>query len=213
MRRWIFLAALLSTAALAGPAYKWVDENGQVHYSDRPRPGAETLELPVYRTPAPPRTTTGPSAPAVQEETSDPDRPYTRMEISAPAEQETLWNTGGNLNVAVNMSPRLRRGDRLVVYLDGERLGINPPSTSFVLPDIFRGQHSLQVAVVDGLDQEVVRTNLRRFMVQQTSVVAPNPGANPANPGNNPANPRANAANPANPGANPANPARNTRGN
>jgi hypothetical protein len=187
MRRWILLAALLSTAALAGPAYKWVDETGQVHYSDRPRPGAEKVQLPAYRSPGdnrPARPPTAQATPAEAEEPTDPDRPYELMEISAPTEQETLWNTGGNLNVAVNMSPRLRRGDRLVIYLDGERLGINPPSASFVLQEVFRGEHRLQIAVVDGFDQEVVRTLPRRFMIQQASALNPqraniNPGANP----------------------------------
>ena len=206
MGRWILLTALLSTGALAGPAYKWVDENGQVHYSDRPRPGAEPVELPSYRRPAPSRSVTAPAPPsptAGSEQPADPNRPYEVMEISAPAEQETLWNTGGNLNVALNLSPRLRRGDRLVVYLDGERLSLNPPGVNFVVPEVFRGMHSLQVAVVDGLDQEIVRTNPRRFMIQQTSALTPqqanpNPGANPAG---NRANPAANPANPARPRA------------
>lgn len=186
MRRWILLAVLLSTSVLAGPAYKWVDENGQVNYSDRPRPGAEKVQLPSYRSPGdnrPARPAAGQATPAEATEPVNPDRPYELMEISAPTEQETLWNTGGNLNVAVNMSPRLLRGHRLVVYLDGGRLDINPPSTNFVLPEVFRGEHNLQVAVVDGFDQEVVRTLPRRFMIQQTSALNPqranpNPGAN-----------------------------------
>lgn len=37
--------ALLSTAVQAVEVYKWVDKDGVVHYGDRPRPGAEMLEV------------------------------------------------------------------------------------------------------------------------------------------------------------------------
>ena len=45
MRHWLFLVTLLSVQALAQPAYRWTDENGQVHYSDRPAPGATQIRL------------------------------------------------------------------------------------------------------------------------------------------------------------------------
>ena len=58
MRRAPLLATailILATAAQAG-IYKWVDENGQVHYGERPPAGAE------YRTvaPAPPPASSAP---------------------------------------------------------------------------------------------------------------------------------------------------------
>ena len=34
-------------AAAAQEAYRWVDEDGVVHYSDRPREGAEAIVLPA----------------------------------------------------------------------------------------------------------------------------------------------------------------------
>ena len=39
---------LLAGVALA-QAYRWVDKDGVVHYSDRPEPGAEEVQLPEYR--------------------------------------------------------------------------------------------------------------------------------------------------------------------
>ena len=40
-----FVAALAAFPALADEIYRWVDEDGQVHYSDVPRDGAEQVEL------------------------------------------------------------------------------------------------------------------------------------------------------------------------
>ena len=45
MHKWLILLSLLWSTAIAEPAYTWVDENGQVHYSDRPVPGATEIEL------------------------------------------------------------------------------------------------------------------------------------------------------------------------
>lgn len=173
MRNWIFLASLLSASALAGPAYKWVDKNGLVHYSDRPQEGAQEVLLSKGsgRANAGRRAVPNPQPQNSAQPTEE--RPYDLMEITAPAEQETLWNTGGNLDVALAMQPDLRNGHRLVLYLDGKRLDMEPSSANFVVPEVFRGMHSLQVAVVDAFDEEQVRTHPRRFMVQQTSALNP----------------------------------------
>ena len=37
------LMCLVGSLALAATVYRWVDENGVVHYSDQPHPNAEAL--------------------------------------------------------------------------------------------------------------------------------------------------------------------------
>lgn len=37
---------LAMPVVLAAGVYKWVDENGKVHYGDRPNPGAQTMPVP-----------------------------------------------------------------------------------------------------------------------------------------------------------------------
>lgn len=41
----IGLVTLLSVVPVSAKVYKWVDENGQVHYSDTPQRGAETVNV------------------------------------------------------------------------------------------------------------------------------------------------------------------------
>ena len=46
MRKLAFtLMPLLCSLALAATVYKWVDENGVVHYSDQPHANAEKLQV------------------------------------------------------------------------------------------------------------------------------------------------------------------------
>jgi hypothetical protein len=100
--------------------------------------------------------------------------PYERVEIVSPAEQETLWNIATMLDVRVAFQPSLLPGHRYDVLYDGQRRNVNTRSLSVTLPDVFRGQHTLQVVVIDSAGTELMRSSSRTFFVQQTSIQNPN---------------------------------------
>src|SRR5262245_29005936 len=140
MRKWlILLSALLGSAASAAPAWTWVDAEGTRHYSDRPVPGAEKVELAGAQgfgaTTRAPRTTSAGNAAGV------PGAPYQAIEVVSPAEQETLWNIGTNLSVQVRFDPALKPGHRYDLLYDGQRRNVNTATPSVTLPDVFRGEH------------------------------------------------------------------------
>jgi hypothetical protein len=172
MRKWlILLSALSGTAAIAAPAWTWVDANGTVHYSDRPVPGARQVELAGAQGfgAQNPARGTRPAQPA-----STPGAPYQIVEVVSPADQETLWNIGTALPVQVRFQPALQAGHRYDLVLDGERRNVNTAAPRVTLPDVFRGEHTLQVVVIDSAGAEVMRSAARTFFVQQTSVLNPN---------------------------------------
>jgi len=177
MRKWlILLSTLLVTAASGAPAWTWVDADGQVHFSDRPEPGARQVELtgaqgfsaPSAR-PAPATTPAGP-----QPTQGTPRTPYRTINIASPAEQQALWNIGTMLNVQIEMDPPLSIAHRVDVILDGQRRNLNTASLQLTLPDVFRGAHTLQVVVIDAAGTEVMRSPTRNFFVQQNSIQNPN---------------------------------------
>lgn len=47
MRRYLLMIILFCPLAAAADAFRWVDENGQVHFGDRPPGQAERLDLPT----------------------------------------------------------------------------------------------------------------------------------------------------------------------
>ena len=179
MRKWlILLSALLGTAASAAPAWTWVDEAGTRHYSDRPVPGAERVELvgaQGFGTTA--RAARG-SAAGQGDVAGVPGAPYQSVEVVSPAEQETLWNIGTNLSVQVRFQPALQPGHRYDLLYDGQRRNLNTATPRVTLPDVFRGEHTLQVVVIDSAGTEVTRSPARVFFVQQTSTQNPNRGGN-----------------------------------
>lgn len=178
MRKWlILLSALSGTAASAAPAWTWVDADGTRHYSDRPVPGAQQVELPgaqgfgaAARPPARPASAEG--------EASTPGAAYQAVEVVSPAEQETLWNIGTNLPVQVRFQPALQPGHRYDLLLDGQRRNVETSAPRVTLTDVFRGEHTLQVVVIDSTGAEVMRSPPRVFFVQQTSTQNPNRAGN-----------------------------------
>src|SRR5687767_3505358 len=114
MRKWLILLSALCTNASGAPAWTWVDANGTVHFSDRPVPGARQVELAGAQgfgaaVPAPQG-----SRPAAPGQTA---APYASIEIVSPADQETLRNTGGTLNVLVQFRPALLPGHRFDIAI------------------------------------------------------------------------------------------------
>jgi hypothetical protein len=187
MCKWLILLSALSVTSVSGaPAWTWVDANGTVHYSDTPVPGAKQIELTGAQAfGTPPRAQAPTAAPAGANPAPQPASPYRTFNVVSPAEQETLWNIGGNLNVQVVLEPRLQPNHRLDIVMDGQRRNLNATSLQLSLPEVFRGLHTIQAVVVDQRGTEISRSPATTFTVQQTSIQNPNaPLARPRpNPG------------------------------
>ena len=185
--RWTLLPLLLLATALSADTWRWVDENGVVNFSDQPRPGAERVELQGLSTFSPPEWTSRENEP---EGSAEPDAEglewYSRLAILSPVNEETIWNNQGNLDVALAVEPRMRSGDRINLYLDGEPVsGLPPNATRFTINRVFRGGHTLRATVVDQNGAELFSSDTQQFYVRQTSLLNPQnspPGVRPTPP-------------------------------
>lgn len=177
MRIFITLVSILAAGSTLAQAYKWTDEDGVVHYSDRPREGAEEVELPesVRRPPQPPATVARRgTTETTEEQPAREEAPfrYESLTIGAPLAEETLWNIEGVLNVRLNLEPPLQPGHRIRVYFDGEPRMVN--STSFQIDEVWRGVHNIQAEVIDETGALKIRSMPNRFYVQQNTIIRPN---------------------------------------
>src|SRR5690606_29814265 len=122
MRKWLILAFLCSTASVeAQPVWTWVDSAGVRHYSDRPEPGAQQIQLGSPQTYSPAsRSATGGTRP---EQTGSGSQAgaaaESRVSIASPAQDENLWNIGGTLTVSIAVQPPLARNQYIDLYFDG----------------------------------------------------------------------------------------------
>lgn len=162
---------LVAAVATATEVYKWVDEDGNVIYSDRPREGAQRLEAVEVQTVEPP-----PLPPARREPPPVPQaRPYETVAVTSPENDATFWDTAGNVSVSVQVSPPLQGhfGHRLVVYLDGEPIAEPGMRTSFELTNVDRGSHTLRAVVIDREGKEVAASPSSTFHLHRASRLFP----------------------------------------
>ncbi len=171
----IILISTLAAGTVLAQAYKWTDEDGVVHFSDRPQEGAERIQLSSdgRRPPLPPQTVSSAAAAAEAAPEEAPVFRYESLTIGSPLAEETLWNIEGVLNVTLNVDPALQSGHRIRVYFNGTPRYVN--GTSFQIPDVFRGEHNIQAEIVDKSGRMMIRSMPNRFYVQQNAIARPNP--------------------------------------
>jgi len=170
----LILLAAYSVVITAAEVYRWVDEKGEVHFSDLPHEGAEAVTLPEAQTfsaPAPQQRRRNSDAQDAGEE----DAVYSSVSIVNPTPGEVLWSTGGLVSVSVSTQPKLRRGHILTVYLDGQQVAsLTGNSRQTELTDVYRGEHTLRADVRDAGGRVVAKGNSVAFTVKQTSTQNPN---------------------------------------
>lgn len=173
IRYLLLMICLVSGYATATEVFRWTDDDGQVHYSDRPHEGAESFQLPDAQTF---------SAPAVQRSPSraeDPEKEdastYSTLRIMSPADGNTKWDNPGDVSVTLGLSPRLQRGHTVVLSLDGQAAGSSSTGDlTFELTGVERGTHSLRAAVQDASGKTLIESSTVNFTVLKTSVLNPN---------------------------------------
>ena len=179
----VFLCLALPAVALGGAeVYRWVDDDGQVHYSDRPSPGADRVVIEV----APPSSSPAPGVASAQTPSPTDDKPaaaaYESLTIRSPGQDEVLWNIEGQLDVAVAPQPALQRGHTLQLLLDGQPVAeLEPGTTRTRLSDVYRGRHTLVARIQDGSGSTLIQSAPVTFQVQQSALGA-NTVVNPPPP-------------------------------
>ena len=168
-----FLLIALVLPVLAAETWRWKDENGVVHYSDRPLPGAERVEVAA---PNLEKAATGSQAPS----TPRPAQPapagfrYTECIVQAPGKDQ-VFNAVDAVTASVRISPALQRDHRVQVILDGNVYAAWPErALTGKLEAIQRGTHTLRVLVLDAGKKAVCEGPAISFHVRQPSVLAPN---------------------------------------
>ena len=174
MRTSLILICVLMSGYASAQVYRSVDKDGNVIFSDQATKGAkevEIKELEIVKSLDPA------SVPASQPAKQELDKLYTGLEITSPQNDLAIRDNEGNVTVTVALTPNLRAGHNLVLYLDGKKQSSGKTST-LRMQQIDRGTHQLRVAVVDAEDREqigsaTVTFHLLRFSAANPSIAKP----------------------------------------
>lgn len=173
MRISFIMLGMLLTASAYATTYKWVDKNGVTHYSDRPAPGAEVVDLPSAQTFTPSTARAGSGR--TLSRPSDAESRYTKLDLWKPENEETFQNAGNTITARLRLEPDLQAGHSIWLYLDGKRVdGLPGAGDTFTLSDVFRGTHTLVAVVTDQSGKQLINSQTVTFYMHQASVQAPN---------------------------------------
>jgi len=157
-------------------AYKWVDENGVVQYSDRPvGEDAQEVSLPPASHYQPPEY----SIPEPDAQAAAPANPYDEMVIVKPQPEATVRDNSGNVEVEVALTPTLRKGDTMTVLLDGQVFAESVSNRRMVLQAVDRGTHQLQVKVLGPQGAQLASTPTVTFHLHRAIAPKPQPQPKP----------------------------------
>lgn len=166
----IFISLFITTLVSAETVYKTVDREGNIIFSDSKTENAEVIEIREAQALDIPKVRSFKLSPPKEKHKSSE---YTKLEIVSPQNDATIHSNEGNVNINTNIEPEINNKDTLVLYLDGKQVetGKKP---QFLLTNLNRGTHTVDVALKDQNGVELKRSGKITFHVRRISILAPN---------------------------------------
>lgn len=149
----------------SGKVYVWRDANGVLVFSDSPKPGSEEVNLTtkINLMEAP-----DPFHPRQQEE----HIPFS-IEITSPEQEATIRDNTGTVHVRGRVQPRFVRGFQIALKVNGDIYGEPQTSTTFILRDHDRGEHQLQLLLLDQSGKQLAESDIITFYLHRRTVIPP----------------------------------------
>ena len=190
MKTLFLLLALVFSVSVAAEVYKWIDEEGRVHYGDRPGGSSNVTRLPGFEASSSPPPVEAPSpkepVPAVKPaettpgvysfpelfgDRSAPGPANYSISITTPLQDATVRDNQGIIPVAFTTTPMPDEDFSYQMYLDGEPWFQPFFSQQVYLSNVERGSHSIQVRLMDSEGSVVGESNSVTFHLHRASAL------------------------------------------
>lgn len=158
----LFLILLLSVTTLAyGEIFKTIDENGNVVYTNTPRPDQKVEKVDL---------------PPINEQPAIKAKPYHKKSkaqaqnyeigIIQPLHDEVFFT--GELTVKVITRPSIPGAMKVALFMNGEPAKIGPAG-DFKLTELHRGSYKLQAIIIDKQGNTVSQSNSPTIHIKKHS--------------------------------------------
>lgn len=146
--KYFLLAFILNSSTISAGLYKGLDEEGNVTYSDKPFENSEQFTPPALTIVDAPKVPPKKEVAEEKEEKKAEETKYTKLSISAPVNDQTIWNEP-DLMVSLKLTPTLNiaEGHTTWLLMDGKPIVKNSQSLLLQIGRSDRGQHTLQAQV------------------------------------------------------------------
>jgi len=172
----LLLSTLLSlssslTTATEMKIYRWVDQEGKVHFSDTAAPGTAEIEVKnnnLLSTENKKRVLT--NLPTVADESHDKTPISYQATITSPEDDKALRSNNGSIDIHVSTTPAKTNTQTLQLYLDGKKLGSPQLSPIIQAQNINRGTHQVQVELLDKNGKTLTKTQIVTVHLQRITI-------------------------------------------
>jgi len=164
-------AAAPAPSGGGGKLYRWVDKDKTVHYSDRPQPGADALDVkPAQTYSSPPPAASGGARAGTGREAKGATTPRASCGITSPTQDQVFPNVQ-----SVMISYRGPSDGTAQLQLGGTSSASMsmPAGQSFTIAPIARGTYTATVTITGEAGGELCRTQTVTFHVRQPSLLSP----------------------------------------
>ena len=167
----MLLPPLLATAEI----YKWVDDEGNIVYSDTPNNRAEEYQPPGLNAIQMPKP-----APKTEPE-KKPEAPgYQSFRIVSPKPEQVVRDNSGNLTIQLASKPPLQDGHYYSVLVDGYVMVKKTTDNTVTLPGISPGEHKIRALIRNANGKTLAKTgNVIVHMKRQGTISGVNQQVGP----------------------------------
>lgn len=159
----ILFACISLSAAEKKKLYKWIDENGNVHYTDEPRKGAE--EITIKEVPAIKMKPV--TIPNLQHTPTDPQSSpalaYQNLTLLEPQNDGVVRNNAGAVTLTAQIEPELMPEHSVRFFLDGKPVDSDPQTLTVTVTEVSYGLHSASFVVLDKDGKQISSSKANTF--------------------------------------------------
>ncbi|NNJ49392.1 MAG: hypothetical protein HKP22_03385 [Gammaproteobacteria bacterium] len=166
--KYFLITAIFYASSISAGLYKGLDEEGNVIYSDKPFENSEQFTPPAITVVDPLKV---PPKEEVVKEEKAAETKYTKFSISAPVNDQTIWNEP-DLMVSLKLTPALstEEGHTTWLLMDGKPIVKNSQSLLLQIGRSDRGQHTLQAQIRNKKGKIIKRTKPVTIHIKNTVV-------------------------------------------
>ncbi|WP_068546973.1 DUF4124 domain-containing protein [Thalassotalea crassostreae] len=164
----IILSMTLPTLAASSKIYVWRNANGDLVYSDSPKPGkediAEEIEITEKNTIISNVDTSilTPTPRVVAED-------Y-QVAISQPEDHATIRDNSGSIYISGRVAPVFKRGFKVRLVFNGEVHGEPQTRSVFILRDVDRGEHKIKLELLNNQGKVIASSKQRTVYLHRARV-------------------------------------------
>ena len=145
--------------------YAWEDKNGVLVFSDTPHKGVTEVKLTSQHLTMPATNTD------ILNNQPQPQKTAFNIAILSPEHNQTIHENTGTVYVTSRITPRFESGLTIQLFVDGQTHGPASHDSTFAIKDVERGEHTLQVKLLNNKNQIIAVSQPYVFFMRRKGLI------------------------------------------